>query len=62
MLAMISWLSLVPPLPLLALSLLTEGPARVTEALAHPALPSVLALAYTAFLSTSMPSPAGDSS
>jgi O-acetylserine/cysteine efflux transporter len=54
MLAMISWLSLVPPLPLLALSLLTEGPARVTEALAHPALPSVLALAYTAFLSTSI--------
>ena len=26
----------------------------MTEALAHPALPSVLALAYTAFLSTSI--------
>lgn len=36
MLAFVAWSSLVPPLPLLAASLLTEGPAADWAALTHP--------------------------
>jgi O-acetylserine/cysteine efflux transporter len=46
------WISLVPPLPLLALSLLVDGPHAVGDALAHLDLRSVSAIAYIAFLST----------
>jgi len=54
MLAMISWLSLVPPLPLLALSLSPEGRRRSAAALAHPTWQSVLALGYMVFISTTV--------
>jgi len=53
MLAFIVWSSLVAPAPLLALSLLIEGPAAVTAALSHPSwtvIGSVLFLAYGATL------------
>lgn len=52
MLSFVVWTSLVPPLPMLALSLLIEGPARITGALSHLGLPAVLAACYTAYLST----------
>ncbi len=50
------WMSVVPPVPMIALSLLVEGPARVGESLATTftleALPAVLGLAYTVVLGT----------
>jgi O-acetylserine/cysteine efflux transporter len=52
MLPLIAWLSLVPPLPLLALSLLLEGPAADWAALVHVGWPGIGALAYIVLLST----------
>ncbi|GAA2224967.1 EamA family transporter [Herbiconiux moechotypicola] len=50
------WMSVVPPLPMLALSLLVEGPAEIGQALGTvftiEALPAVLGLAYTSILGT----------
>ncbi|WP_368498128.1 EamA family transporter [Herbiconiux sp. A18JL235] len=50
------WMSVVPPLPMLALSLLVEGPDRIGESLATAftpeALPALIGLAYTALLAT----------
>ncbi len=50
------WMSVVPPLPMLALSLLVEGPDRIGESLATAftpeALPALAGLAYTAVLAT----------
>ncbi|GLK16154.1 EamA family transporter [Herbiconiux flava] len=50
------WMSVVPPVPLLVLSLLVEGPARIGESLATAftleALPAMLGLAYTVLLGT----------
>lgn len=50
------WMTVVPPLPLLALSLLTEGPDRITTSLttwsAPTAVPALLGLAYTVLLGT----------
>jgi O-acetylserine/cysteine efflux transporter len=50
------WMSVVPPIPLIALSLLIEGPERVGESLATTftpeALPAVLGLLYTVVLGT----------
>jgi O-acetylserine/cysteine efflux transporter len=50
------WMSVVPPIPLLVLSLLVEGPARIGESLATAftpsALPAMLGLAYTVLLGT----------
>ncbi|WP_445152033.1 EamA family transporter [Baekduia sp. Peel2402] len=51
-LALMVWISLIPPLPLLALSLLVDGPHAVGDALAHLDLKSISAIAYIAFLST----------
>jgi O-acetylserine/cysteine efflux transporter len=50
------WMSVVPPVPLLVLSLLVEGPERIGESLATAftldALPALLGLAYTVLLGT----------
>ncbi|MCO5987190.1 EamA family transporter [Actinoallomurus spadix] len=46
------WVSLVPPLPLLALSLIFEGPRADLHALAHLSAGGLGALAYIAYLST----------
>ena len=52
MLPLIVWLSLVPPLPLLGLSLGLEGPDRVLAALTHVDWAGIGALAYLSVLST----------
>jgi drug/metabolite transporter (DMT)-like permease len=50
------WMSVVPPLPLLAMSFVWEGPAAgwaaLQAAVAPAGLPGVLALAYLAVLAT----------
>lgn len=50
------WMSIVPPVPILVLSLLVEGPQRVLEALrtsfTPEALPSVLGLLYIVVMAT----------
>jgi O-acetylserine/cysteine efflux transporter len=49
------WMSVVPPLPMLALSLVVEGPSRIWSSLdptAPDMLPAVLGLAYTVLLGT----------
>jgi O-acetylserine/cysteine efflux transporter len=51
-LGVIVWSSLIPPLPLLALSWCLEGGPAVTAALSHLSLLSWGAVAYLAFLST----------
>lgn len=51
-LAFMVWMSLVPPLPLLALSMIFEGPADGLRALQHLSLTGAGALAYIAYLST----------
>lgn len=53
-LRLVVWASLVPPLPLLALSLATEGAARDAHALAHGSLGGWIALVYTVGFSTIM--------
>jgi O-acetylserine/cysteine efflux transporter len=50
-LAMLVWASLVPPLPLLGLSLLFEGPAEIGDALAGVDVTAVAALLFVALLS-----------
>jgi O-acetylserine/cysteine efflux transporter len=50
--ALIVWSSLVPPLPLLALSLTLEGPAADGEAIAHVSLGGIAALLYVVVLGT----------
>lgn len=51
-LGLVVWSGLVSPLPLLALSLALEGPARDVHALTSLQLPSVLALAYVVVFSS----------
>src|SRR4051794_1158383 len=51
-LSIMVWISLVPPLPLLALSLLVDGPHQVDAALAGLDLRSIGAITYIAFVST----------
>ena len=50
------WLSVVPPIPMLIISLLVEGPARIgtslTTAFTLDALPSVLGLLYVVLIAT----------
>ena len=48
----IVWVSVVPPLPLLALSWVFEGPTRIFHALTHVSWVGISALAYIAFVST----------
>ncbi len=52
MLPLIAWLSLIPPLPLLGLSLGLEGPGRVVQALTHLTPAGIGALLYLSILST----------
>jgi O-acetylserine/cysteine efflux transporter len=49
-----TWICVVPPLPLLALSLAFEGPSRVGDALAGIDLGGILAVAYIAFAATTL--------
>jgi O-acetylserine/cysteine efflux transporter len=50
--AMIAWLSLIPPIPLMLLSLAFEGPARIEAAVAGANLATVGAVLYIAVVST----------
>ncbi|CAD5107252.1 EamA family transporter [Zestomonas carbonaria] len=54
MLRLISWASLVPPLPLLGLSLAFEGPQEIGRALTQASWSGVGALLYIAFLATTV--------
>lgn len=51
-LSMTVWSALVVPLPLLALSVLLDGPDAVTHALTHLTWPAVLSTLYTAWLAS----------
>jgi O-acetylserine/cysteine efflux transporter len=51
-LALMVWISLIPPLPLLGLSLVVDGPHAVGTALSGLDLRSIGAILYIAFLST----------
>lgn len=46
------WSGLVVPVPLLALSLVIDGPTAVAQALAHLSWPNILSTAYTAGLAS----------
>lgn len=50
--AFIVWISLVPPIPLLALSMIFEGRAAIGHSLTHPSWPGMLSLAYIVIMST----------
>lgn len=54
MFAMVTWLSIVPPLPLLALSWLFEGPQAIGAAFLHMGWAGVGAVAYIAIVSTNI--------
>ena len=51
-LSMLVWSSLVPPVPLLGLSAIVDGPATVGHAFSHLTLRAVLAVCYVAYVST----------
>jgi O-acetylserine/cysteine efflux transporter len=46
------WVSAVPPLPMLALSVLVEGVGPDLRALSHPTVPALVSLGYVAWLAT----------
>ncbi|TDC55706.1 EamA family transporter [Actinomadura sp. KC345] len=46
------WMSLVPPIPLLALSLVFEGPAAIADAARGPSPAGLASLAFIAYVST----------
>lgn len=52
MLSFVVWASLVPPLPLLALSYWVEGPERIAAALSYMDLTAIGAVAYLAYPTT----------
>ncbi len=52
MLPLMIWMSIVPPLPLLAGSLVFEGPERILAAVSQPSLLVIGAVLYTGLLST----------
>lgn len=54
MMALMAWLSVVPPLPLLAMSAAMEGPERMLHALTHINASGVFAVLYLAVLSTTV--------
>lgn len=54
MFAMVTWLSIVPPLPLLALSFLFEGPQAIETAFLHMGWAGIGAVAYIAIVSTNI--------
>jgi O-acetylserine/cysteine efflux transporter len=49
---MLVWSSLVPPLPLLGLSTIVDGPHDVAHAISHLTVRALLAIGYVAYLST----------
>jgi O-acetylserine/cysteine efflux transporter len=51
-LSLLVYSSLVPPLPLLGLSAITDGPAATVHAITHLTLGSLLALLFIAYVST----------
>ncbi|MFC5697011.1 EamA family transporter [Pseudomonas sp. GCM10022186] len=54
MLRLICWVSLIPPLPLLALSYIFEGAEAIAAALSHPSWGGIGAQVYIAFLATTV--------
>jgi O-acetylserine/cysteine efflux transporter len=52
MFALVVWASLVVPIPMLAMSLVLEGPDRIMESFQSINLTSVFAVAFIAYLST----------
>ena len=54
MMALMAWLSLVPPIPLLILSALMEGPERMHYALTHITGSGIFAVLYLSVLSTTV--------
>lgn len=54
MLNFIAWASLVPPLPLLILSLVFEGKEAIGASLAHPSARGIFALFYIGWLATTL--------
>lgn len=52
LLGLVAWLSLVPPIPLLILSIAFEGPARIESALVNASLMGIGALLYIGIFST----------
>ncbi|MDN5853077.1 MAG: EamA family transporter [Actinomycetia bacterium] len=52
------WMSVVPPIPMLALAYLVEGPQRIGDSLATAftadALPALIGLAYTVLIATAL--------
>lgn len=52
MLPLIAWLSIIPPLPLFALSYVFEGPERITEAMTHMNASGVGAVLYLTVFAT----------
>jgi O-acetylserine/cysteine efflux transporter len=54
MIATVSWLSLLAPLPLLALSLILEGPARIGAAVSHANWLTIGAVLYISVISTTL--------
>ncbi|MEN0106581.1 MAG: EamA family transporter [Pseudomonas sp.] len=54
MLRLICWISLIPPLPLLLLSYVFEGPEAISFALTHLSLRGIAALLFIAFLATTV--------
>jgi O-acetylserine/cysteine efflux transporter len=52
MLGFIVWSSLVPPLPLLALSMAFEGPGAISAALAHISWRGIGSIAFMSYLAT----------
>ncbi len=51
-LAGVCWVSLVPPIPALAIALAVEGPDRITTAITHIQPITIAAIAYTVVFST----------
>jgi O-acetylserine/cysteine efflux transporter len=52
--SLVAWLSLVPPLPALALSFALDGPAALPQALARASGPGLLAALYLGLVATSL--------
>jgi O-acetylserine/cysteine efflux transporter len=51
-LSMLVWSSLVPPLPLLGISAIVDGPHDVEHTISHLTLRALIAIAYVAYVST----------
>jgi O-acetylserine/cysteine efflux transporter len=52
MLALVVWMSLIPPVPLFLMSLAVDGPAAVFGALLHPTFVGILAIVFNGLLAT----------